>query len=216
MDDAINLKEILESNNYWVVLDTNILLNIYRYSPEFTEFALTCLKSIEKWVKLPSTVRLEYGKHCRREFSKMAHRIEDAGADAQKQIEQARVKVINSCNNFERLCFPDVAELKSSIEKGFNDLAASVNEFFNQRHSLQLISRAWDGKDLLKDFVSELEKAGKIMPALTQEELYQWCEDGEKRYKKQIPPGFKDTKDKDGIKKYSDLFLWKETFGFCQ
>lgn len=141
----------------------------------------------------------------------MEQRIEDAGANARKQIEQARGKVLSSCNNFERLCFPDVPELKSAIEKGFDDLTTSVEDFFNQRHSLQLISHAWDGKDLLMEFVSKLDKTRKIMPALLQEELYQWCEEGKDRYKNEIPPGFKDAKNKDRIRKYSDFILWKET-----
>lgn len=64
MDTGSNLKKILETDSYWIVLDTNVLLNIYRYSPQFTEFTLNCLKSIEKWVILSATVRLEYGKHC--------------------------------------------------------------------------------------------------------------------------------------------------------
>ncbi len=35
-----NIKTMLENDNYIIILDTNVLLNIYRYSPEFSEFAL--------------------------------------------------------------------------------------------------------------------------------------------------------------------------------
>ena len=31
---------MIESQNYVVIFDTNVLLNIYRYSPEFTDFAM--------------------------------------------------------------------------------------------------------------------------------------------------------------------------------
>ena len=34
----MTIKELIE-NGYRVILDTNVLLNIYRYSPEFSEFA---------------------------------------------------------------------------------------------------------------------------------------------------------------------------------
>lgn len=45
------------------------------------------------------------------------------------------------------------------------------------------------------------------MTSVTQEEIYQICEEGERRYKTdpQTPPGFKDAKNKDGVRKYSDL-----------
>ena len=46
--------------NQVIVLDTNVLLNIYRYSPEFSEFALDCLKAVAKSVILPATVRIEF------------------------------------------------------------------------------------------------------------------------------------------------------------
>lgn len=211
-----DLRKILETDSYLIVLDTNVLLNVYRYSPQFTEFALDCIQSIRKWIVLPSTVRLEYGRHCRSEFSKMERRIMNAEENTQKQIGLAQKKVLASCNNFERLCFPDVPELKEAIANGFNTLVEGVTDFFEQRRGLQLISHAWAGKDLLMDFVSELDDAGKIMPALSQETLYQWCEEGEKRYKKEIPPGFKDEKDKDGIRKYSDFILWKETLQYAK
>lgn len=36
------------------------------------------------------------------------------------------------------------------------------------------------------------------------------------RYYKEIPPGFKDGKTKDGIDKYNDLILWKEVLKYCR
>lgn len=41
-----NIKTMLENDNYIIILDTNVLLNIYRYSPEFSEFALECLNKV--------------------------------------------------------------------------------------------------------------------------------------------------------------------------
>ena len=40
----MTIKELIE-NGYRVILDTNVLLNIY--SPEFSEFALECLKAVK-------------------------------------------------------------------------------------------------------------------------------------------------------------------------
>lgn len=39
----MNIRELIEHQNYAIVLDTNVLLNIYRYSPEFTDFAMKCI-----------------------------------------------------------------------------------------------------------------------------------------------------------------------------
>jgi hypothetical protein len=58
-----------------------------------------------------------------------------------------------------------------------------------------MISHSWNGTDYVLNLVSEMEQANQILPTLTQEDIYIWCEKDEKRYKKQIPPGFKDAKD---------------------
>ena len=70
-----NIKTMLENDGYIIILDTNALLNIYRYSPEFSEFALECLKKVSDSIYLPATVKMEYEKHCKGEFSKMVKRI---------------------------------------------------------------------------------------------------------------------------------------------
>lgn len=81
-----NIKTMLENDNYIIILDTNVLLNIYRYSPEFSEFALECLNKVNNFIYLPATVRMEYEKHYRGEFSKKAKRITEASKGTEIQI----------------------------------------------------------------------------------------------------------------------------------
>ncbi|MEY8483738.1 PIN-like domain-containing protein [Lachnospiraceae bacterium 48-21] len=76
------IKELFDKN-YIIVLDTNVLLNIYRYSPEFSGFAFNCLNSVKESIVLSAIVRLEYGKHCRGEFSKMEKRITNFGKETE-------------------------------------------------------------------------------------------------------------------------------------
>lgn len=73
-------------------------------------------------------------------------------------------------------------------------------------------------KDLAYELIEKIVVGNQVMPAVTQEEIYQICEEGEKRYKadSQIPPGFKDAKNKDGVRKYSDLIIWKEILRFAR
>ena len=46
-NSMIALKDLLQHKNYVVVLDANILLKIYRSSPDYAEFVLECLDSIK-------------------------------------------------------------------------------------------------------------------------------------------------------------------------
>ena len=44
--------------------------------------------------------------------------------------------------------------------------------------------------------------------------IYKQCQEGEYRYKKKTPPGYKDEK-KDGVSKYGDLLVWAETYTYA-
>ena len=175
------IKDLLETSDYVIILDTNVLLNIYRFSPDFSVFALNCLRTVSQYIVLPATVHLEFCKHNRAEFNKMTNRVREAGTETKDQISRAKEKIISSCKNFDRLKFPDTDELKSALSKNLNDLG----------------------------------KSNLVMKAPSQLDLYNWCAEGEMRYKKQIPPGFKDAKNKDGLRKYSDLILWKEIIRYA-
>lgn len=209
------MKDLIENNNYVVVLDTNVLLNVYRYSPEFSEFALNCLKAVKDYVMLPATVRLEYEKHYRAQFAKMQGRVKNAGKETSEQIQRTTRKVLAVCNNLERLQFPDIEELREGLSQKLDELQEVLEDFFYERSSLNLVSHSWDSKDYLMNLVGEWDNTERIMPSPSQKDIYNWCEEAESRYSKNIPPGFKDNKKKDGIKKYSDLILWEEVIRYA-
>lgn len=211
----MDIKTMIESNDYVIALDTNVLLNIYRYSPEFSEFALNCIRAVKGYIVLPATVRMEYGKHCRAEFSKMQSRVQNAGNETTEQIKRSKVKVLATCDRLERLRFPDVADLRSSLSEKLDEVQTALQNFFADRASLEFIAHAWNNIDYVQALVSEWDRDGAIMQSPSQEDIYAWCEEGEIRYKKEVPPGFKDAKNKDGVRKYSDLILWKELLRFA-
>lgn len=63
----MSVKELID-NNYIIIPDTNVLLNIYRYSPEFADFALDCWLIVKDSVVLTATVDMEYKRHARSRF----------------------------------------------------------------------------------------------------------------------------------------------------
>ena len=211
----MEIKKLLEEENYIIIPDTNVLLNIYRYSPEFSEFGIQCLKKVVPFLYLPATVRLEFGKHCRSAFADMEARINNASKDTENQVQIARGKILSSCAPLERLQFPDVDELRNVLETLLDKLACVAREFFEERKGLELISHFWGGVDKVAELVKQIESYNHILTPPTQEEIFLWCEEGQGRYKKEIPPGFKDAKDKDGVRKYGDLIIWKEMLKFA-
>lgn len=211
----MEIKKFLDEGNYIIIPDTNVLLNLYRYSPEFSEFGIQCLKKVVSFLYLPETVRLEFGKHCRAEFANMKERINNASKGTEEQVRIARNKILSSCIPLERLQFPDVDDLRNELQTLLDKLACVAKEFFEDRKVLELISHYWGDVDKVVELVKAIETYDHILPSPTQEEIFIWCEEGQTRYKKEIPPGFKDAKNKDGVRKYGDLIIWKELLKFA-
>ena len=215
VEKDFSLKQLVEEEGFVFVLDTNILLNIYRYSQDFSDFALKCLNSIKEYIYLPSIVRLEYGKHCRGAYSRMSNRIDIAKTNIQKQIDIAQKSVLGSLKELKRLQYPEIDNLSENLEKKFAELKILKDDFFDNRPVVDYVSHAWSS-DLLMNIVNFIEAQKHVFPELTLQEIYDWDEQGEKRYKDNVPPGFMDAKDKKGVRKYSDFFIWKEILRFAQ
>ena len=212
----MNIKELIEKGNYTIILDTNVLLNIYRSFPVFSDFALNCLNMVYEHIVIPATVFLEYRKHYRSEFSKMEKRIKESSKETEKQIDVARRKIIKSCDVFEHLEFTNIDELKNDLNEKLDAVKKAFDDFFEDRPVFELIQHSWNGIDHLLILIDEVKAAGRVMNLLTQEEIYDWSEDGEKRYKNKTPPGFEDAKNKYGVRKYSDFFIWREIIRYAK
>lgn len=212
----MEIRKLVDEEDYIIIPDTNVLLNLYRYSPEFSEFGIQCLQKVVPFLYLPATIRLEFGKHCRVAFADMEARINSAGKGTEEQVRRAKDKILSSCIPLERLQFPDIDELRNELEVLLDKLACVASNFFEERKGLELISHYWSGVDKVAELVSQIEEHNHILTPPTQEEIFLWCEEGQKRYKKEIPPGFKDAKNKDGVRKYGDLIIWKELIKFAR
>ena len=121
-----------------IVLDTNVLLNIYRYSPEFSEFALECLRAVSDKIVIPATVRLEYLRHYRAEFARMEKRFSSIGNETEKQIASAKTRILNSCANLERLQYPDIDGLMSSLGDKMDAVKDILDGYFEDHITLEL------------------------------------------------------------------------------
>lgn len=158
------LKERIEEQKFIIVCDTNVLLNIYRYSPEFSEFSLKCMEKIKKYIILPSTVRLEYLKHYRASFGMMQKKVKNASCETRNQILTAKRKILNTCDTLETFHYPDISELKNVI------LSPGAAHEFKGIVEVEVIREA----DIFLDFEADNGfESAKIIRAVLQETKYE-------------------------------------------
>jgi hypothetical protein len=196
------------------VFDTNVLLNLYRYQESTREELLSVISKLENRIWIPHHVALEFQRNRLtvvagqgKRFYEIRKVIENSKSNLSKDIENLRLKKRHALINPEPLI------------SGFEKL---TNDFLDELDKLQEAQQTLTTSDPLKERIEEIF-SGKVGPAFSnQDEVDKTNKQAEDRYKKKIPPGYKDeVKDKDNLdeyvhngvtykKKYGDYFVWTQ------
>lgn len=178
------------------VFDTNTLLNMYRYGRETVDKYFEVLTELKRKNKLwiPHQVGYEFYEN-RISVISNYEKSYDTILDTLKTTKDSIDK------DYKNHPFLDWEDLKGKIDQGLKSVIKDISKK-KQSHP----------KLLDKDDI--LEKINKLFDSCVGEcfddkKLTEIKKDGETRYAKKIPPGFKDAKKEDD-KKYGDLILWKQ------
>lgn len=214
-DASIVIKDLIDSDSYIIVFDTNVFLNLYRVSPDYADFLLNCLDVIKSNIVVPKTVEIEFLKHNKGIYTKRQKIIKNLIGDSVELVKNQKEKTLNKCLVMQRSKFPEIDELIIRISAKYDSIEKLMQDYFTEHNDLTMICDTWTS-DRPLEFVNTLNANGQVLTALDYSTLYAICEEGEKRYKNQIPPGYKDAKDKDGIRKFSDLIWWNEILKYAK
>lgn len=175
-----------------IVLDTNILLDLYRVSPKTSEELLEIIKTLDERIWIPYQVALEYHRDL---FTVVEGQIKKYN-EAATAIESIRKTFL------EKRSHPFLSD---DLHKRATAIFEELLQFFDsQEKELENVILV----DSVKDKLCKLLDA-KIGNSFNVEELAKIFQEGEERYKNQTPPGYMD-KNKPGNEKYGDLVVWKE------
>jgi hypothetical protein len=186
--------EIFE--NGIVVVDTNVLLNIYRYSPATRSDVTAVLNKMRDRIWFPNQVIVEFLKNRLNVIASQTNRYNEFKTKFLEMNEDF-VKELEKINEHPFLDKKIVDDFKAVISRLKSDLETKLAFL----HSLS--------RD--DTFFSELVEViqGKIGAPFTETELKDIYKEGEDRFVRAIPPGFED-KQKKGNEKFGDLVIWKQ------
>lgn len=184
-----------------IVLDTNTLLNLFRYTPGTRDEFLGVLDKLHDNLWIPYHVGLEF--HQRR--LDVINGTLDAFEKVKESLAGAQKNIATTLDGYKH---------HPSLNR--NELLKEVDEFFEafrgklEQKRVEHADRLGSKGDAEQTFerISDLF-FGKVGQAFSEQELEAIYEEGEKRYSAEIPPGFKD-KGKDNSNRYGDLVIWKE------
>ncbi len=176
-----------------IMFDTNVLLNLYRYSDSTQQTIIDLIKKFSKQIYLPHQAALEYNRN---RYEVIAEQ-EKAYNDFLEKIAQIQ-KDLQSTSKPPFLSTKVDKELNIIFKKVGAEVKESINKYCEFLKN-----------DPIYNSISELFK-DRITKPFSDEELKEIYKEGEERFKNKIPPGFEDEKTKEGIRKYGDLVLWKQ------
>lgn len=169
--------------NATIVIDTNILLNLYRYSKESRKAIIDLLKTLKTRLWIPYQVAKEY-------FSNRDKVIKDSV----KELESLRNQMTKSFGEIDRALkskeknYVEIAnleymfsEFKEKIEKEFEKINASAIENDSTKEALKIEGEILS---LIDNHI------GKELP---KKEYEKYIDEGLRRIKEQLPPGYKDS-----------------------
>lgn len=178
------------------VIDTNVLLNMYRYRRETVKEFFGVFNKLKKEGKIwiPYQVGLEFHEN---RFDIICELEESYD----KIIQIANKTKSDVENNFKEHPFLDIKDICDKIETG---LSKTKKEIENQKSK----HPQWIKKDEVLENINKIFE-GSTGKSYSKKQLEKIMKEGEERYENKIPPGFKDNK-KIGIKKFGDLIIWKQ------
>lgn len=184
----LQLKKIWETGI--IFFDTNVLLNLYRYSNTTRETILDLISKFSSQIYLPYQAALEYNRN---RFEVIAEQ-EKAYYEFQEKINQIQ-------RDLQSTSKPPF--LPDKIDKDLNTVFEKVNS------EIQSSIKKYSGyinHDPIYDKLSDLFK-DRITEKISKNELKEIYKEGEERYKIKIPPGYEDERTKEDDRKYGDLVL---------
>lgn len=110
-----------------IVLDTNILLNLYRYSESTRDNIIQVMEAFKDRLWMPYQVGIEYFNN--RESTFMA--IANLGSTLKKTLDAGKTTLLNAHNKKETSRHPHLD--KTELGKAYDDVVKAVKEFIDQQ-----------------------------------------------------------------------------------
>lgn len=182
-----------------VVLDTNALFNLFRYTNATRTAFLNVLSEKKDRLWLPHQVGLEFQRGRLGIIEDQAQAFTDLISKSKTALASV-TKDVGTLRNHPTL---DLDELRSTVREAITAIEQKI-EATRERYESEVVAAA--RHDKTTDTITELY-AERVGSPYTDEEIAEFCKTGAARYEAKQPPGYKDGH-KPEPDRYGDLILW--------
>lgn len=189
------------------VLDTNVLLNFYRYPMAARDEFFSVFDEMKDRLWIPYQVALEFQRLRLKEIGGQKskfHDVRKAVTDAKKSFETLQTELHN------RHSLIDATALVDGVK-------GHVDQFLMHLETLEEQQLDVHEEDPVRSRIESI-LSGKVGAPPSQKEVDEFTRDADARYRAEVPPGFGDAKKTDVFSyggvcyeaKYGDLILWRQ------
>lgn len=184
--------------------DANMLLHIYRYTPETQESFVLVLDRLKDRIWAPYQAAREYYDN-RETVIENQLKVYD---DINSLLDETYVKLKTQLAAYKTHVSVKTEQVLESIKSGVEKAKESLAN--NKQTHPDVASSKLLGEKLTALF------EGKVGSQFSTAKLLEIYEEAERRFKAQIPPGFKDAKGKEYPDKYGDVVMWFQLIEYAK
>ena len=190
-----------------VVLDTNVLLNLYRYAPDSRTSIFRVLDALAENLFIPHQVAAEFWRNRERALVNPATEVKTSLSGLTLHRE-GLIEVINAAVNRGALSSAEAAVLSQAIEEGLKPVLESFGKLVDQAAIKKWRNPSND--EVALRLVELLD--GRVGAPMSDQEQLEAVKEGKRRSQAGEPPGFADEKknDKGGEGAAGDYLVWEQ------
>lgn len=185
-----------------IVLDTNVLLDMYRYSDSTRRDFFALFEKIADRLWIPHQVGLEFSRNRPVVIAEQVQMFQKA-TTLLSSLRESTAKEIEKILSFRLHPVLSKEEFKKAFEDPLAELEKKIQDYTKTHPDLL------DNDPILDSLLKLLD--GRVGQPFDDKRLEEIYKDGKQRYEKDLPPGFGDARGankKEGNAIYGDLVLW--------
>lgn len=221
------LEKFLVEETPIIVLDSSVLLELYKYAPEVTKKLLIVLEveDVKMNLWLPAQVLEEYENNHRTVYNIQFSSFIKIPQQIDLRIDTFKQKLWKSFFDAKRFYHPEINQLQQDVESKINEVLELKDVYLKSINEGNIERKQYQELDEPLKFINSLKENNQFGKGFNKFEKISIYNEGEFRYKLRYPPGFMDEKNKNNkndstdnsdIQKFGDLIIWKEILDKCK
>ena len=211
----INEFQNIRKKTHLIVLDTNIILELYRQPANISLDVISALKKIKDCIFIPRQVYDEYIRNYREICGKERKKYQKVKKELSESTRKLQEDIDSKISEYRKHNYTDITKLQSDLYQKIEEIQNTINNFEHGHETEIQLNIDFLENDKVKEFVDFLETEGRIGADILFSTRLSILHEGQIRFDNLIPPGYMD-REKIGQDKYGDLFVWKSILAIAK